>query len=378
MSAPADGFRHLAGELAVAFGDGAGAAWPEGRFDAWARRVFAFQFEANPVYRRFCLARGRGPGDLDDWRDIPLVPTSAFKHLDLVPGPTEATFRTSGTTEGAGRRGSHGVRSLALYEASALPTLKAHLLPEGGRIRILSLVPSVASAPESSLARMVGFAFRDFGAEGSGTFVSLEAGVDRVAFAAALGDAVAQGEPVWIAGTAFAFVHWLDAIASGDADAVRLPPGSRIMETGGFKGRSREVGRDELYGELERVFDVPRAWIVNEYGMTELFSQFYDTRVGADPDRPLSQRRHRAPPWLRTRVLDPESLNPLPAGEKGVLAHYDLANLGSVSAVLTEDLGVADDDGAIRLVGRSPGAEPRGCSLALEDLLRVNAGGGRP
>ncbi len=374
MRAPADGFSGLAAELAGAFGEGVAEAWPRGRFDEWARRVFTFQFETNPVYRRFCIARGRGPENVDDWRDVPLVPTSAFKHLDLVPGPTEATFQTSGTTGGAVRRGRHGVRSLALYKASALPTLKANLLPEGGRIRILSLVPSVAAAPESSLARMIGFAFQDFGAEGGGTFVSPTVGVDRVAFAAALGDSVDLQEPVWIAGTAFAFVHWLDAIASGQAESVRLPPGSRIMETGGFKGRSREVGRDELYAELERVFDVPKAWIVNEYGMTEMFSQFYDTRVGADAGRPLSHRRHRAPPWLRTRVLDPESLDPLPTGEAGVLAHYDLANLGSVSAVLTEDLGVADDDGRIRLVGRSPGAEPRGCSLALEDLLRVTGG----
>ena len=375
MTAIEEGFPALAEELAEAFGAGVVDPWPETAFDEWARRVFAFQFEANPVYRRFCLARGRGPGDVEHWTEIPLVPTAAFKHLDLVAGPTEATFRTSGTTAGAGRRGRHGVRSLALYRASALPALKAHLLPSGGRIRILSLVPSVAEAPDSSLARMIGFALDDFGAEGSGTFTSPETGIDLAAFGAALHEAVATRTPVWIAGTAFAFVHWLDAIAMGQAPIVRLPPGSRIMETGGFKGRSREVGRDELYGELERVFDVPNAWVVNEYGMTELFSQFYDTAVGADPDRPLALRHHRAPPWLRTRVLDPESLDPQPPGAPGVLAHYDLANLGSVSAVLTEDLGVADGEGRILLSGRSPGAEPRGCSLALEDLLRAKSVG---
>jgi hypothetical protein len=376
VTATADGFAELAGELSDAFGDGFREPWPEARFDDWARRVFAFQFEANPVYRRFCLARGRRPATVSHWHEVPLVPTSAFKHLELATGPAEATFQTSGTTGGAGRRGQHGVRSLALYRSSALPALRAHVLPEGGRIRILSLVPSITDAPESSLAWMLHFAIDDFGAPGSDTFVAPKAGVDMAAFAGALDDAVSRRAPVWVAGTAFAFVHWMDAVRSGHVRAVRLPPGSRIMETGGFKGRSREVARDDLYLELERVFDVPRAWIVNEYGMTELCSQFYDAVVGVDPERSLSGRRHRPPPWMRTRVLHPETLDPLPPGERGVLAHYDLANLGSVSAVLTEDMGVADADGRFQLSGRSPGAEPRGCSLALDDLLRVHRGGG--
>lgn len=375
MRAAADGFAELAGQLSDAFGDGFGEPWPDTRFDDWARRVFAFQFEANPVYRRFCLARGRRPATVSHWHEMPLVPTSAFKHLELATGPAEATFQTSGTTGGAGRRGRHGVRSLALYQASALPALRAHLLPEGGRIRILSLVPSITDAPDSSLSWMLHFALDDFGAPDSDTFVSPQTGVDTAAFANALDDAVSRRVPVWVAGTAFAFVHWLDAVRSGQVRAVRLPPGSRIMETGGFKGRSREVAREDLYLELQRAFDVPPAWIVNEYGMTELFSQFYDAVAGVDPDRSLSARRHRPPPWMRTRVLHPETLDPLPPGERGVLAHCDLANLGSVSAVLTEDMGVADPDGRFQLLGRSPGAEPRGCSLALEDLLRVRRGG---
>lgn len=376
MTSTADGFHELAAELALAFAEGVGTPWPESRFDEWARRAFAFQFEAGRAYRRFCEARGRSPGEVESWRDVPMVPTSAFKHLDLASGPVEATFLTSGTREGAARRGRHGVRSLALYRASALPFLRAHLLPEGGRIRLLSLVPSVTEAPESSLSRMLHFAAEDFGAAGSAPFVSPGGGVDVARFGGALDEAVASNTPVFIAGTAFAFVHWLDAIREGRASPHHLPAGSRIMETGGFKGRSREVARDELYRELEGAFTVPSSRIVNEYGMTELCSQFYDATVGEAPVPALSQRRHRPPPWMRTRVLDPETLEPLPPGERGVLAHFDLANLGSVSAVLTEDLGVADPDGSFRLSGRAPGAEPRGCSLALDDLLRVSGPGG--
>jgi hypothetical protein len=168
------------------------------------------------------------------------------------------------------------------------------------------------------------------------------------------------------------------------------------METGGFKGRSRTVSREDLYGGLENLFGVPRAFIVNEYGMTELLSQFYEpvlaggggwsptasgegrTEIWTEEQEPsggrLSERFHRGPPWVRTRVLHPLTLEPVPAGETGVLAHLDLANLGSVAAVLTEDIGCLVP-GGFRLQGRSPGAEPRGCSLAMEDFLYGAKGG---
>jgi hypothetical protein len=159
-------------------------------------------------------------------------------------------------------------------------------------------------------------------------------------------------------------VHWLDR---GGA-RVRLPDGSRLMETGGFKGRSREVSRDDLYRALTDRLGVPPERIVNEYGMTELLSQFWEPVLREGTDR---RRRHVGPPWVRTRVLDPVTLEDVAAGEPGLLCHLDLANVGSVAAVLTEDLGVAVEDG-FRLLGRAPGAEPRGCSLALEELLATS------
>jgi hypothetical protein len=174
--------------------------------------------------------------------------------------------------------------------------------------------------------------------------------------------------PVLLAGTAFAWVHWLDAIERRGL-TVRLPTGSRIMETGGFKGRSREVPRPELYALLTGRLGIPADHIVNEYGMTELLSQFYEPvlREGCPG---VGARRHVGPSWVRTRILHPETLRELPDGEPGLLAHLDLANLYSVSALLTEDLGVRDRDG-FRVLGRAPGAEPRGCSLVMEELLSL-------
>jgi len=172
------------------------------------------------------------------------------------------------------------------------------------------------------------------------------------------------------------------------------------METGGFKGRSVTLLREDLYRALDEFLGVPMDRIVNEYGMTEMLSQFYEpvggisgsgfggdsVRLGGrgergasgrsdgQPDN-LSERYHRGPPWVRTRTLHPLTLEPVPEGEVGILAHVDLANLGSVSPILTEDLGRLVP-GGFRLQGRSPGAEPRGCSLAMEDFLAGVEGGG--
>ncbi len=152
---------------------------------------------------------------------------------------------------------------------------------------------------------------------------------------------------------------------------ARLPDGSRVMETGGFKGRSRTVPRKELYAAIDSRLGIPSDRIVNEYGMTELLSQLYEPVLTGGP------RLHHPPPWVRTRVLDPATLDPLPPGREGLLCHFDLANLGSVCCVLTEDLGVEHPEAeghGFRVLGRNPGAEPRGCSLAMDDLMTARRG----
>ena len=163
--------------------------------------------------------------------------------------------------------------------------------------------------------------------------------------------------------------------------------------------------KDELYALYTELLGVLSDHIVNEYGMTEMGSQFYDgllrehaTRRTAPPagasqsrdDRPgrpygpgevpispprglgPPPRRKAAPPWVRTVVVDPETLTPMPPGHTGVLRHYDLANLDSVIALQTADLGFADEHG-FEIIGRAAGSEARGCSLAVEELLRAQA-----
>jgi hypothetical protein len=166
---------------------------------------------------------------------------------------------------------------------------------------------------------------------------------------------------VCIATTAFALVAALDACAARGRRFV-LPRGSRMMETGGFKGRSRVVERDDLYAAAAERFGIPAAAIVAEYGMTELSSQYYDSAAS----RTRAQRVKVWPPWLRPIVVDPRGA-PVPLGVVGAIRHIDCANRSSVVAVETEDLGAITSGGLV-LLGRERGAELRGCSLDAEEL----------
>ena len=142
------------------------------------------------------------------------------------------------------------------------------------------------------------------------------------------------------------------------------------METGGFKGARTSVSREELHRRIAEAIGVAADHVVNEYGMTELLSQLYEPVL---TEGMASVGWHVPPPWLRVRALDPASLRPLEDGEEGILAFFDLANLGSICHVLTEDVGVVRG-GRLRLRGRAPGAEPRGCSRAMDDLMSAAAG----
>jgi acyl-CoA synthetase (AMP-forming)/AMP-acid ligase II len=136
------------------------------------------------------------------------------------------------------------------------------------------------------------------------------------------------------------------------------------METGGFKRRARRIAPAELYAQIEQRLGVPPQRIVNQYGMTELGSQFYDSVLHL----PGEARRKLGPPWARVVIVDPETGEPAAAGEVGAIAVLDLANTGSVLALQTADLGRALE-GGFEVLGREPGAEARGCSITADALL---------
>ncbi len=349
---------------------GMSAAPDEDAFGRLALRVFEYQFAENEPYRKYCERRNLTPGSVTRWCDVPAVPTAAFKEAQLVCGDakeSEFVFRTSGTSQGPERRGAHYVRDLAPYTAAALPNFQAHLLPDGDRMKMLVLGPTQDLAPDSSLTWMLELVRTEFGTRDSDFFVDGE-GLRFDALMSELAESETVQRPVMILGTAAAIAHLLEALDEHQR-RFRLPLGSRVMETGGFKGLRREISRDELYALLADRLGLSDFYCVAEYGMTELCSQFYDNvlRERALGENPRT-RYKVVPPWVRTQVVDAESLEELPAGRLGLLRHFDLANLESVMAIQTDDLGIANGEG-FEILGRASGAELRGCSIAMDQWL---------
>ncbi len=350
-----------------------GVGCDEARFDELARATFAYQLESNAAYARYAASLGVDAAHPpQSWRDIPALPAAAFRDAVLAtfePAAAELTFHTSGTT--AAGAGKHYVERAALYDAALLAAFDRFMLPDGARLRYLNLVPNPRRRPHSSLGYMMGHVSVLRG-DGKAAYFLDDDRVDSAGFARAATAASREGQPICVAGTDFAFVALLDELEAAGT-TLAAAPGSRIMETGGFKGRSRVVERGELYARLERALGIPFASIVAEYGMTELISQFYDTVASRD-----SQTRVKAsPPWLRTLVLDARGRE-VAAGEVGFLRHVDLGNRSSAVAIDTEDRGYrvrsADGTEGLVLLGRELDAAPRGCSLDAEDLLAGSSG----
>ncbi len=335
----------------------------EAAFNALARRVFARQYAQSAPYRAFCDGRGATPETVTQWRAAPAAPAAAFKRFALTCAPEDAcrpenggrVFFSSGTTGAEINRHFLDKPALDLYRVSLREGYRRFVLPDGIRLPIFALMAPPEAAPHSSLSFMLGELIGDDG----GCFFHVPGW--QTELANALRELAA---PVVVFGTAFAFVHFFDAVT----ETFALPAGSRIVETGGFKGRSREVGRDELYALFIQRLGVPATHCLSEYGMSEMASQFYDSTL-VDHVRGVVRPACKVGPfWLRTRVVDPVTGTDAAPGEPGLLAHYDLANLNSVFALQTEDYGHAAFGGGFVLLGRAPGAVLRGCSLLAEEM----------
>jgi len=342
-------------------------------FDELARSIFSRQFEQNLPYRAFCQGRGVSSDTVRTWRDIPAVPTDVFKHVRLScadEATTARTFRTSGTTQSS--RGAHHFGSLAAYSTSLLAPFARMCLPDRDRIKMFIIHPHEDALPDSSLSFMLSALAREFGARGTRFFVRRDG--DELTYlldelVTALDEATADDEPVMILSTAFGLMNLFDR--APDA-RWRLPVGSRLMETGGFKGKSREVSRETLYELFDERFGIPASHCVSEYSMTELSSQAYTDNLRAHYCSPGSERPTRlvAPPWAKLVIVDPVTLEPIDEPDVvGLIRWIDLANTESVCVVQTSDMGRVDALGRLELLGRDPDSELRGCSLTIEEVI---------
>lgn len=335
-------------------------------FESLALEVFRSQFESSRPYRRFCQEWGVNASAVRHVDDIPAVSNVAFKYVDLSVDDARMlrdslVFLTSGTTEK--RRGRHIVPRPEIYRASAIGHLRRMLFPDERRLAMLAIHPTADTMPESSLARMIGWCVEEFG---TGTQLGA-ASRDRVDTGAAirfLADLGASREPVCILGTTAAFAVLFSAIRERGTK-LRLADGSRMMDTGGAKGQASPLGAREVIEAASDMLAIPRAMVINEYGMTELCSQLYDATSFNCADASDSIARMKIPPpWLRVTARDPVTLMPVADGEPGLLTFFDLANVGSVSAVMSADFGIVEK-GRVRVLGRAVAGEARGCALAI-------------
>lgn len=258
------------------------------------------------------------------------------------------------------------MRDVATYDAAAIAFGRRWLARDlADKVPVVVLGPSPEDAPDSSLVHMCAAFAIAFGTEAaaSDVFVIQDEVIDASRFDERVAVALAKEQPMLVLATSFALVHFLEGM---DELEFPLPAGSRLMQTGGFKGKSREVEPAKLRAEVSRVFRIPERAIVGEYGMTELSSQFYERTLYDDDAK---HGIYAEPPWARVLPVDPETLEPVDDGDIGIAKIVDLMNVDSAVAVLAADRVRRVDATSFELLGRAPGAPPRGCSIAIEELL---------
>jgi Acyl-CoA reductase (LuxC)/Acyl-protein synthetase, LuxE len=340
-------------------------------FESLALAVFHYQAEHVPVYRAYLASLDIDARRVNSLKSVPPVSTLAFKYArvenELHPARSKScVFLTSGTTIGRDERGRHVVPHLEIYRASAVNHLRRMMFPDGMRMAALALHPTADRMPESSLAQMISWCVDEFG--------------DSNLLCASTGESVNVAEaleflhavhrlnvPVCILGTTASCASLFFALRDNGV-AIRLPEGSRLMDTGGAKGQRVPLSPQQVAADALELLGIPPALVINEYGMTEMCSQLYDaTSFNSQSGAPPGERIKLAPPWLKPTAIDPITLKPTSAGQPGVLAFFDLANVGSISALMTEDIGIVRGD-AVIVLGRAMAADPRGCALAIEQF----------
>ncbi len=317
-------------------------------FEALALEIAEFQARFSPGFARLCKARGT---KLDRLEAIPAVPTDAFRLVRVAVHPPEldcAAFATSGTSGSA--RGTHYFRTLETYRTLALRDGA-----RGLKARAPSTVACLAArSGNSSLATMMQWFNEAWDGREQRWLVDNDA-IDALALRRACAGATQRAEPLLLLATAFALVGLLDRLAG---ERLAAPAGSTVMMTGGFKGRVREVESEALRRAVAAALSLEAQQVIGEYGMTELTSQLYEARPGVYAESPT----------VRVVPVEGATLEPVSDGELGLARIIDLGNVDSALVIQTQDR-VRRVSGGIELLGRAPGAPPRGCSLALESLL---------
>ena len=304
-------------------------------------QVFRFQYKNNHIYRKFCDLLGRNPGNVEELSKIPFLPIEFFKTHSILSSeePVQITFTSSGTTGSTTSR--HLVTDLSLYERSFQKAFE-NFYGRTGDLVILALLPSYLERQGSSLIYMAEALIKKSEQPESGFYLhNLEELQQKLT---ALDKA---GKKILLIGVSFALLDLVEKHQFQLKNTI-------VMETGGMKGRRKEMIRHELHSVLKKGFGVDQ--IHSEYGMTELLSQAYSHGNGS----------FECPPWMKLLIRDPEdALSLLPQGKTGGINVIDLANLNSCSFIATQDLGKQLNQKETEILGRFDNSDIRGCNLLI-------------
>ncbi|SEP95579.1 Acyl-protein synthetase, LuxE [Hyunsoonleella jejuensis] len=310
-------------------------------FNAIALEIFQFQFQHNRVYRSFCDLLYKHPSDVKLIEDIPFLPIDFFKTRKIIckDTPIETVFTSSGTT--GNMTSKHYVTDLDVYKNSFRKGF-SHFYGAIEDYAILALLPSYLEREGSSLVYMVNDLIAQSNSSDSGFYLN-----NLLELTETLHRLNSEGKKTLLIGVSFALLDLVEQQSFQLKNTV-------VMETGGMKGRRRELIRTELHQILKNGFGVNQ--IHSEYGMTELLSQAYSKGNGI----------FNCPPWMKVFTRDTEDpLSLQGKGKTGGINIIDLANIHSCSFIATQDLGKVYPDDSFEIIGRFDNADVRGCNLMV-------------
>ena len=311
------------------------------QFEQLALQVFKHQFENNTVYRSFCDLLYKHPSDVKTIKDIPFLPIQFFKSHKVINSSNviQETFTSSGTTGQLTSR--HFVTDIALYEQSFRKGFK-HFYGNIEDYVVLALLPSYLERDGSSLIYMVNDMINNSKQPESGFYLN-----DLESLKNTLINLESQDKKTLLIGVSFALLDFVERYQLKLKNTI-------VMETGGMKGKRKELIRTELHEILKQGFGVNT--IHSEYGMTELLSQAYSK----------GNSLFKSPPWMQILSRDTEdALTIQHHGKTGGINIIDLANINSCAFIATQDLGKVYKDGSFEVLGRFDNSDIRGCNLMV-------------
>ena len=310
-------------------------------FENLALQIFKFQFENNPVYRSFCDLLYKHPSDVKSIKEIPFLPIQFFKSHNILSSkaPIKTTFSSSGTT--GSTTSKHHITDLDIYTQSFTKGFQQFYGPIEDYV-ILALLPAYLEREGSSLIYMVDAMIKQSKHVESGFYLNNYSELKDTLVAL---DSL--GKKILLIGVSFALLDLIERYQFNLNHTI-------IMETGGMKGRRKELIREALHAKLKTGFGVDS--IHSEYGMTELLSQSYSKGHGL----------FNYPNWMRILTRDTEDPLSLQAsGKTGGINVMDLANINSCSFIATQDLGRINENGTFEVIGRFDNSDIRGCNLMV-------------